>query len=69
MIGLDLDDKTMEFLDSVNTFSISTRYPDEKLKCYKLCTRDFAAVNFARIKEVSKWLLQRYNSEKNPLVS
>lgn len=59
MIGLDLDDKTMEFLDSVNTFSISTRYPDEKLKFYKLCTRDFAAVNFARIKEIRKWLLQK----------
>ncbi len=30
MVGLDLEDETMEFIDSVNTFNISTRYPDEK---------------------------------------
>jgi hypothetical protein len=52
----DLD---MEFLDSVNTFNISTRYPDEKLRFYKLCTKDFAAENFARIKEIRKLILQK----------
>ena len=59
MIGLGLDDETMEFLDSVNTFNISTRYPDEKLRFYNLCTREFAAENFIRIKEIRKWLLQK----------
>lgn len=59
MAGLDVDDKTVEFLDSVNTFNISIRYPDEKFKFYKLCTRNFAAENFTRIKEIRKWLLQK----------
>jgi len=59
IIGLDIDEDTLEFLDSVNTFNISIRYPDEKLRFYKLCTKTFAAENFARIKEIRKWLLQK----------
>src|SRR6056297_2829913 len=51
LVGIRLDDATLEFLDSFNTFNISTRYPDEKFKFYKLCTHDFAAENFAGIKE------------------
>lgn len=62
LVGIRLDDATLEFLDSVNTFNISTRYPDEKFKFYKLCTHDFAAENFARIKEIRKWLLKEMNT-------
>ncbi|MFO7932169.1 MAG: HEPN domain-containing protein [Thermodesulfobacteriota bacterium] len=58
-VDLEMDENTLEFLDSVNTFNISTRYPDEKLRFYKLCTKDFAVENFARIKEIRKWLLQK----------
>lgn len=58
-IDLEIDEETIEFLDSVNTFNISTRYPDEKLRFYRLCTKDFAAENFARIKEIRKWLLEK----------
>jgi len=42
MAGLELEDETLDFLDTVNTFNISTRYPDEKLKFYKMCTHEFA---------------------------
>ena len=38
MAEIELDEDTMEFLDGVNTFNISTRYPDEKMKFYKICT-------------------------------
>ena len=58
-VDLDIDEETRDFLDSVNTFNVSTRYPDEKLRFYKLCTKDFAADNFARIKEIRRWLLQK----------
>jgi HEPN domain-containing protein len=61
IIGLEFDDNTMEFLDAVNTFNISTRYPDEKLEFYKLCTKDFASENFSRIKEIRNWLLKEIN--------
>ncbi len=58
-VDLDMDEDTMEFLDSVNTFNISIRYPDDKLRFYRMCTRGFAAENFARIKEIREWLLQK----------
>ena len=58
MAGLELEDETLDFLDTVNTFNISTRYPDEKLKFYKMCTHEFASENYYRIKEVRKWLLK-----------
>lgn len=32
LAGIEFDDETLEFLDAVNTFNISTRYPDEKLR-------------------------------------
>jgi len=51
--------ETLEFLDAVNTFNISTRYPDEKFKFYKLCTAEFTANHFNQIKEIYKWLLQK----------
>ena len=57
--GLDMDEDTIEFLDLVNTFNISTRYPDEKLKFYRLCTKEFTDENFTRIKEIRKWLLKK----------
>lgn len=61
LTGIQTEEDTLEFLDSVNTFNISTRYPDEKFKFYKLCTKDFTAENFNRIKEIYKWLLKKTN--------
>lgn len=60
--GVELDEETLEFLDSVNTFNISARYPDEKFRFYTLCTRDFTAENFTRIKEIRKCLLKKIYS-------
>jgi len=34
---VEFNEDTLEFLDAVNTFNLSTRYPDEKLRFYKLC--------------------------------
>ncbi len=62
MAGIEAAEETLEFLDMVNTFNISTRYPDEKFKFYTLCTRDFTTKQFARIKEVREWLLTRINA-------
>ena len=46
-------------MDAVNTFNISTRYPDEKLKFYKMCTHEFTAENFRKIKEIYEFLLKK----------
>ena len=57
-----MEESMIEFLDLVNTFSISTRYPDEKFRFYTLCTREFTEEQFSRIKEVRAWLLTRVNA-------
>jgi len=59
LAGIEIDDETSEFLDAVNTFNISARYPDEKMQFYKLCTYEFTTENFRRIKEIQKWLLKK----------
>ncbi|VEN74052.1 HEPN domain-containing protein [Candidatus Desulfarcum epimagneticum] len=59
MAKIELEEDTLEFLDAVNTFNISTRYPDEKLKFYKLCTAEFTKKNFNQIKEIYQCLLQK----------
>ena len=59
IVKIELDEDTLEFLDAVNTFNISTRYPNEKLKFYTMCTREFTTEQFERIKEIYKCLLQK----------
>jgi HEPN domain-containing protein len=62
MAEIEMEEGMLEFLDMVNTFNISTRYPDEKFKFYTLCTREFTDLQFTRIKEVREWLLHRINA-------
>jgi HEPN domain-containing protein len=59
MAKMKLDEDTLEFLDAVNTFNISTRYPDEKLKFYKTCNYEFTNEQFKRIKGIYKCLLEK----------
>jgi HEPN domain-containing protein len=66
LADIELDEDTSEFLDSVNTFNISTRYPDEKMQFYKLCTHEFATENFRQIKEIQKWLMKKITPSLQP---
>ncbi len=61
LAGIELDDATLEFLDSVNTFNISIRYPDYQFKFYEMCTYEFTNDNFSRMKGVYQWLLKKMN--------
>lgn len=56
---IEFDEDTLEFFDAVNTFNISTRYPDEKLKFYKMCDHTFTKEQFQRIKEIHQCLLRK----------
>lgn len=56
---IEFNEETLAFLDAVNTFNISTRYPDEKLKFYKVCTLEFTKKHFYQIQEIYKCLLQK----------
>ena len=59
MAEIEFDEDTLEFMDGVSTFNISTRYPDEKLKFYKTCTHEFTEEHFQRIKGIYKCLLKK----------
>jgi len=59
LAGIKLDDDSLEFLDGVNSFNISVRYPDEKLKFHQTCTHEFTKITFSRIKEIYQWLLRQ----------
>ncbi len=59
MAKIRFDEDTLQFLDGVNTFNISTRYPDEKLKFYNTCTHEFTKKQFQRIKGIYKCLLEK----------
>lgn len=50
-IGIEVSDEDADFYEEVNTFNISTRYPDEQLKFYQLCTEEFTVDKFEKIKE------------------
>ncbi|MDA3896038.1 MAG: HEPN domain-containing protein [Desulfobacteraceae bacterium] len=59
MAKIKLNEETLDFMDGVNTFNISTRYPDEKLNFYKMCTPEFTEKQFRRIKDIHQCLLQK----------
>ena len=59
MTKIEFNEDTLEFLDGVSTFNISARYPDEKLKFFKMCTREFTREQFSRIKDIHQCLLQK----------
>jgi len=54
--GIQIGEDESDFFEEVNTFNISTRYPDEQLKFYQLCTEEFTTGKFKKIEEKYKWL-------------
>jgi len=53
---LGLSEERKNFLDTLTSFNIKARYDDYKLKFYKMCTKKFAAEQFAKIKEFRLWI-------------
>ncbi len=56
---LDLPKETFTYLKVVNRFNMRARYPDTKLKFYKLCTRAYAEENLKKIKDIYYKLCQK----------
>ena len=54
--GIILDDDQKLFLDKVNDFNISTRYPDYQHDFYKMCNIGYAKENLEKIEEFYQWL-------------
>jgi HEPN domain-containing protein len=49
---LELDEIGWNLLAEINRFNIRARYPDEKLKFYKLCTRKYTEDYILKIKRL-----------------
>jgi len=47
------------FLMDINDFNLEVRYPDYKLKFYKMCNKRFTAKYFKKIEELYLWLKKR----------
>ena len=56
--NVDLGEEKMNFLVNYNNFQLSTRYPDYLNKLYKVCTKPFAEVQMAQVKEIRQCLLE-----------
>jgi hypothetical protein len=56
---LELSDTQLDFLDDFNRYNMETRYPNEKLTFYKMCTKEFTEEKFKLIEEMYLWLKSR----------
>ena len=54
--SLSPDLEVEKFLVIANKFHLEGRYPEYKVAFYKTCTKEFAEMNFNKIKEIFKWL-------------
>ena len=54
--NITLENNNVEFLEELNQFQLSTRYPDEKFTIYSLATKEFTEDKVIRVKELHKWL-------------
>ena len=51
-----LSEDRVTFLEELNQFQLSTRYPDEKFTIYSLATKEFTEDKLEKVKEIHKWL-------------
>jgi HEPN domain-containing protein len=58
-LDIEVSEDELDFFEEVNTFNISTRYPDEQLEFYRLCTKQFSMEKFKKIKEKYLWLKEK----------
>jgi HEPN domain-containing protein len=53
---LILNEEQYRILERANYFNMSARYPDEKLKFYQICTKEYTVSNFNEIINLYQWL-------------
>lgn len=61
---LELLAEEIFLLNKVNDFNIRTRYPDYKLKFYKMCTKQYAEEHLNKITSLYKKLCQNLKQKK-----
>ena len=53
---IELDENQKDFLDTLSTFNIRTRYDDYKFEFYKKCTPEYTHLWIDKIKDFRKWI-------------
>jgi HEPN domain-containing protein len=61
--GLEITDDLYDKLDTISTFNISTRYPDDKFAFYKQATSEFVSIQTKIIKDIYQWLLSQIKTK------
>ena len=54
--NLKLTEEQFQVLERATYFNMSARYPDEKLKFYKICTKEYTELHFNEIYDLYLWL-------------
>ncbi len=62
--GLKLSEKEIDLLDEINDFNIRARYPEYKLRFYKLCTRTYTKNYIDKIVPLYRKLYQNIKRRK-----
>lgn len=62
--GVELGEGEKDLLAGVNSFNVRARYPDIKLKFYKLCTKDYTTKYLKKIKRFYQFLCQEIKQKK-----
>lgn len=61
---IELSKEEVKLLKEVNAFNLNARYPDYKLKFYKLCTKEFTKDYLNKIIVLYKKLCQKLTQKK-----
>ncbi len=56
---IKLEKDNLKFLKEVNNFNIRVRYPDYRLRFYKICTKEFTEKRFKKIVNLYRELCQK----------
>jgi HEPN domain len=56
LAGLNPGSEKSDWLDSITTFNINSRYDSYKLEFYKKCNKKFAKQWINKISELRKWI-------------
>lgn len=57
---INFNEETLDFFDAINDFNIRARYPEHKLKLYKICNAKYTEAKLNEVKKIFKLLWQQY---------
>ena len=58
-IGLDVSDVNMEFLNTLNTLSVPTRYPEDLERLLKAYSKERTTAILGQSKTIQQWIKQQ----------